>query len=87
VRKFSATCTLALLLGFSSVGYADDAAKNKVFQPILPPVNLDGGFSVNLDTDRPKASDLDAPPALTPLRDDSIHPFVGLKITKPLQSK
>jgi hypothetical protein len=78
---------LALLLGFSSVGYAADATKDKAFQPILPPVNLDGGFSVNLDTDRPKASDLDAPPALSPLRDDSIQPFVGLKLTKPLQSK
>ena len=44
-------------------------------------------YSVKLSTEKPKASDLDAPPALAPLRDDSLHPFVGLKLTKPLDSK
>jgi hypothetical protein len=86
LRTFCAICTLAVLLGFSSVGHAGDEAKDKVFRPILPPVDLNGGYSVNLDTDKPKPSDLDAPPALSPLRDDSIHPYVGLKLIKPLPS-
>jgi len=88
LKKLYAICAVALSLGCPGVGHAgDDGAKNKDYKPIVPPVNFEGGYSVNLDTERPKASDLDAPPALAPLRDDAVHPFVGLKLSKPLQSK
>jgi hypothetical protein len=79
--KFCALCAFAILLGLARAGYAADSDKSKAYEPLLPSVTLDGHTSITLDTDKPKASDLDNPPALTPLRDDSFKPYVGLKLT------
>jgi hypothetical protein len=86
LTKLCGVYAVVLLVAFASAGRAADAEK-KTYEPILPPVNFEGNYSLKLHTEKPKASDLDAPPALTPLRDDSPHPFVGLKLTKPLESK
>ena len=86
MTKLCGVCAVVLLVGFAGAGRAADADK-KAYEPILPPVTFDGNYSLKLHTEQPKSSDLDAPPALTPLRDDSLHPFVGLKLTKPLESK
>ena len=64
-----------------------DAEKKKAYKPILPPVTFEGNYSIKLDTDKPKSSDLDAPPALTPLRQDRVQPYVGLKLTRPFETK
>ena len=86
MTKLCGAFTAVLLVAFVRVGYAADAEKDGAFKPILPPVTIHS-YSVKLNTEKPNASDLDAPPALTPLRDNSLHPYVGLKLTKPLNSK
>jgi len=87
LTKSCAFLAAILVLILAPAGHAGEADKNDEAKPLLPPVTFGDNYSVKLDVDKPKASDLDAPPALTPLRDDSFQPFVGLKFTKPLNSK
>jgi hypothetical protein len=86
VTKLCGVCVFVLLLASAGVGYAADNAKNNGYRPILPTVDLDGGYSVNLNTEMPKPTELDAPPALSDLRQNSIQPFVGLRLSKPLDA-
>ena len=87
MTKCWGVCAVVLLIGIASAGHAADAEKKKAYKPILPPVTFEGNYSIKLDTDKPKSSDLDAPPALTPLRQDRVQPYVGLKLTKPFETK
>lgn len=89
--KRSALLAALLQAGFIVAGHAADADKNKpVKNQILPPVNLNGylqGYSVELDTDNPSQSPAPKPSGLDALKDDPALPFVGLKLSTPLDTK
>jgi hypothetical protein len=85
--KVRALCALILLLGMARAGYAADADKNKTYEPLLPPVTLEGNYSFKLDTDQRKPSDLGNSSTFTPYHEDAVKPFFGLKLSKPLDSK
>jgi len=82
---------LVLLFGFVSIGYAADADKSKAAKdPLLPPVDLNGylqGYSVELNTDDARLPDATIPQGLSTLEEDRFQPFLGLKLTKPLETK
>jgi hypothetical protein len=86
VTKLCGVCVFVLLVASASSGYAAETEKSNVFDTALPHVDLDDGYSVKLNTEMPKQADVDAPPALSNFRQDSFHPFLGLKLTKPLDS-
>lgn len=43
-----------------------------------------GDYSLKLETDEPQKIGVADPSALTPLRRDTVKPFLGLKLSRPL---
>jgi hypothetical protein len=70
---------LAFLTALSSTGLAAGNDKGSG----LTSYQL-GDYSLGLDTDDPNKPDPAAPPGLATLRQDTIRPFVGLKLSTPL---
>jgi hypothetical protein len=92
LTKLSGACAFLLLLGFVGISYAAEVDKNQPTErPLLPRVDLNGylrGYSVQLNTDQPNQSYLPQSQGLTTLQDqDEIRGFLGLKLTKPLETK
>ncbi len=78
-----ATFALALLFSLSAVCHAAENDNSGKLKFELPSVSM-GEYSLKLDTDAPKHLDAPAPTALIPLKRDSVQPFVGLSLSRPL---
>ena len=89
--KLRLLCVLAMLFGLAGAAQAADLAKKDgasgsgTKELSIPSVELGGG-SVGVSTDKP--GDSNVPTFNDPSKDrDAVHPFVGLKFTKPLEGK
>ena len=89
--KLRLLCVLAMLFAFAGAAQAadsakkDDAADSGAKKLSIPSVEMGGG-SIGLSTDKPGNSNV--PTFNDPSKDpDAVHPFVGLKFTKPLEGK
>lgn len=79
VMRLRAVLAIAILAALSSTGFAADKDKGSA----LTSFQL-GDYSLGLDTDDPNKPDPAAPPGLATLRQETIRPFVGLKLSTPL---
>jgi hypothetical protein len=79
VMRLRAVLAIAILAALSSTGFAADKDKGSA----LTSYQL-GDYSLGLDTDDPNKPDPAAPPGLVTLRQETIRPFVGLKLSTPL---
>jgi hypothetical protein len=77
--KAKAVFAITLMFGVASTCYAAEKDKGAA----LTSYQL-GDYSLGLDTDDPNKPDPAAPPGLTTLRQETIRPFVGLKLSRPL---
>jgi hypothetical protein len=77
--KARAVLAVAMLVGLPSIGFAAENGKASA----LTSYQL-GDYSLGLDTDNPNKPDSTAPLGLSTLRQDTIQPFVGLKLSGPL---
>jgi len=81
--RFGAFFVIALCVGYASVCSAADGGKNGQSKYALPSAQF-GDYSLKLDTDKPKPLDVPDSGALTPLKRETIDPFVGFKLTRPI---
>ncbi len=72
----------AFFFGFASACYAGEADKNSQSLSALTSTQL-GEYSLKLDTDEPRQI-ATVPSGLTPLRQETVRPFLGLKLSRPL---
>jgi hypothetical protein len=79
VMKVLPVFAIAILFGLASTCFAAEKDKGSV----LTSYQL-GDYSLGLDTDDPNKPDPAAPPGLTTLRQETILPFLGLKLSRPL---
>jgi hypothetical protein len=89
---------IAFLIAFATAGYA--AERGKYLSPASDSAVLDdwegnnqtmiplttrfGDYSLMLDADKPRYTGVPDPAGLTPLRQDTTVPFLGLKFSRPL---
>lgn len=83
----AALCTLIALLGMVHLTHAADADKDKkVFEKKIKIPSLDfNGYSAQFNTDLSREPGALDPPGTTQFRSDSVHPYFGLKFSKPLK--
>ncbi len=83
----AALCTLVALLCMASISYAADADKDKkIIEKNIKMPSLDfNGYSAQFDTDLSRQQDTFDPPGTSQFRNDNVHPYFGLKFSKPLK--
>lgn len=81
--KLVALSAVALLAGGVTVCSAAEVDKNSLPKYEFPSAQL-GDYSLKLDTDAPKPLNSPDSGALTPLKQDSIQPFVGFSLSRPI---
>ena len=84
--KLVALSAVALLAGGVTVCSAAEIDKNSPPKYEFPSTQL-GDYSLKLDTDAPKPLDSPGSGALTSLKQDSVRPFVGFSLSRPITDK
>ncbi len=79
----AAVGALALLLVFTSASYAAENGKENLTGSALTSYQL-GDYSLSLETDEPRIKDVPVPPGLINRERESVRPFLGLKLSRPL---
>lgn len=79
----AAPIALALVAGFATACSAAEKGKDGQPEYALPSAQF-GDYSLKLDTTAPKPLDSPEPGALTDLRRDTIRPFVGFRLSRPI---
>jgi hypothetical protein len=82
-----ALCTLIALIGMAQVGHAADTDKDKkIINKTIKIPSLDfNGYSAQFNTDLSRQQDTFDPPGTSQFRNDNVHPYFGLKFSKPLK--
>ena len=80
--KVGSGFVLAFLFGFGTACYAGEASKDSGLEA-LTSTQL-GDYSLKLDTDEPRNIGVPDPSGLTPLKQETVKPFLGLKLSRPL---
>jgi len=78
----SMTFAFLFLVGLASASRAAENNEGKQVDA-LTATQL-GNYSLQLDTDQPRNVNPPDPTGLTPLRQETKRPFVGLKLSRPL---
>lgn len=81
--KLRAVSAIALLLGVASASYAAENGNANPSASALTPYQL-GDYSLNLDTDEPRIIGVPDPPGLITRQRETVRPFLGLKLSRPL---
>lgn len=76
----------AFFLAFAAACQAAEQSKQDQPKFALPSAQL-GDYSLKLDIDEPAHAGAPDPSALTPLRQQTIRPFVGLSLSRPISDK
>lgn len=81
--KLGVLLALALFVGFASVCSAADNGKIGQSKYALPSAQF-GDYSLKLDTTAPRPLDSPDPGALTDLKRNTIRPFIGFSLSRPI---
>ena len=91
VKKLSSICTLVFALSFVGIGHAEDTDSASLKKPFVPRVDLNNylqGYSLELNTDVPDQPFKTERQGLITLQDqDELRAYLGLKLTRPIETK